>query len=124
MADNAEKELIHLHHRPRRRRQVRCPPYSSVVCVWGGWFRSHPTHLLNHSPLSFVRSTTSGRLIFELGGVDQRTLDRLTEQAEEAGRGSFKYAWILDDCKAERDRGVTIDGALAKVGWLGRSGLK
>ncbi len=28
------------------------------------------------------------------------------------GKGSFKYAWVLDKLKAERERGITIDIAL------------
>lgn len=31
-----------------------------------------------------------------------------------AGKGSFKYAWVLDKLKAERERGITIDIALWK----------
>jgi elongation factor 1-alpha len=30
------------------------------------------------------------------------------------GKGSFKYAWVLDKLKAERERGITIDIALWK----------
>lgn len=30
------------------------------------------------------------------------------------GKGSFKYAWVLDKLKAERHRGLTIDIALWK----------
>ena len=29
-------------------------------------------------------------------------------------QGSFKYAWVLDKLKAERERGITIDIALWK----------
>merc|ERR1711926_5792 len=25
------------------------------------------------------------------------------------GKGSFKYAWVLDKLKAERERGITIE---------------
>ena len=32
----------------------------------------------------------------------------------EMGKGSFKYAWVLDKLKAERERGITIDIALWK----------
>ena len=30
------------------------------------------------------------------------------------GKGTFKYAWVLDKLKAERERGITIDIALWK----------
>merc|ERR1711872_827480 len=35
-------------------------------------------------------------------------------EAQEMGKGSFKYAWVLDKLKAERERGITIDIALWK----------
>ena len=34
--------------------------------------------------------------------------------AQQMGKGSFKYAWVLDKLKAERERGITIDIALWK----------
>lgn len=37
-----------------------------------------------------------------------------THKAAELGKGSFKYAWVLDKLKAERERGITIDIALWK----------
>jgi sulfate adenylyltransferase subunit 1 (EFTu-like GTPase family) len=36
------------------------------------------------------------------------------QEANELGKGSFKYAWVLDKLKAERERGITIDIALWK----------
>ena len=38
----------------------------------------------------------------------------LVQEAAELGKGSFKYAWVLDKLKAERERGITIDIALWK----------
>jgi translation elongation factor EF-4 len=40
--------------------------------------------------------------------------DGLKQEAAELGKGSFKYAWVLDKLKAERERGITIDIALWK----------
>ena len=37
-----------------------------------------------------------------------------SQEAAELGKGSFKYAWVLDKLKAERERGITIDIALWK----------
>lgn len=58
------------------------------------------------------KSTTAGHLIYKCGGIDKRTIDRYEKEAAERGRGSFKYAWVLDNLKAERDRGITIDISL------------
>jgi len=58
------------------------------------------------------KSTTTGHLIFKCGGVDQRTIDKFKKEAEDIGKGSFCYAWVLDKLKSERERGITIDIAL------------
>lgn len=44
----------------------------------------------------------------------QNTDSALLQEAAELGKGSFKYAWVLDKLKAERERGITIDIALWK----------
>merc|ERR1711912_116186 len=36
------------------------------------------------------------------------------KEAAELGKDSFKYAWVLDKLKSERERGITIDIALWK----------
>jgi len=58
------------------------------------------------------KSTTTGHLIFKCGGVDDRTIEKFKKEAEEIGKGSFCYAWVLDKLKSERERGITIDIAL------------
>lgn len=60
------------------------------------------------------KSTTTGHLIYKCGGIDKRTIDKFEKEAQEMGKGSFKYAWVLDKLKAERERGITIDIALWK----------
>ncbi|XP_046326415.2 elongation factor 1-alpha, oocyte form-like [Haliotis rufescens] len=60
------------------------------------------------------KSTTSGHLIYKCGGIDKRTIAKFEKEAQEMGKGSFKYAWVLDKLKAERERGITIDIALWK----------
>lgn len=55
------------------------------------------------------KSTTIGRLLYDLGIVDSRTLHKLTRDAEIAGKGSFSLAWVMDQTPEERSRGVTID---------------
>jgi elongation factor 1-alpha len=60
------------------------------------------------------KSTTTGHLIYKCGGIDKRTIEKFEAEAKEMGKGSFKYAWVLDKLKAERERGITIDIALWK----------
>ncbi|XP_020733749.2 elongation factor 1-alpha, oocyte form-like [Odocoileus virginianus] len=60
------------------------------------------------------KSTTIGHLIYKCGGIDKRTIEKFEKEAAEMGKGSFKYAWVLDKLKAERERGITIDISLWK----------
>ncbi|XP_041484470.1 elongation factor 1-alpha 2-like [Lytechinus variegatus] len=60
------------------------------------------------------KSTTTGHLIYKCGGIDKRAIEKYEKEAAEMGKGSFKYAWVLDKLKAERERGITIDIALWK----------
>jgi len=60
------------------------------------------------------KSTTTGHLIYKCGGIDKRTIEKYEKEAKEMGKSSFKYAWVLDRLKAERERGITIDIALWK----------
>jgi len=60
------------------------------------------------------KSTTTGHLIYKCGGIDKRTIEKFEKEASESGKGSFKYAWVMDKLKAERERGITIDIALWK----------
>ena len=54
------------------------------------------------------KSTTTGRLIFELGGLPERELQKLKDEADRLGKSSFAFAFFMDRQKEERERGVTI----------------
>ena len=60
------------------------------------------------------KSTATGHLIYKCGGIDKRTIEKFEKEAAEMGKSSFKYAWVLDKLKSERERGITIDIALWK----------
>jgi len=60
------------------------------------------------------KSTTTGHLIYKCGGIDARTIEKFEAEAKNIGKASFKYAWVLDKLKAERERGITIDISLWK----------
>ncbi len=55
------------------------------------------------------KSTTTGHLLYDAGAIDERTIKAYEEEAEKMGKGTFKFAWVLDNLKEERERGVTID---------------
>jgi elongation factor 1-alpha len=54
------------------------------------------------------KSTTTGRLIFELGGIPERDMQKLKDEAKALGKDSFAFAFYMDRTKEERARGVTI----------------
>jgi len=54
------------------------------------------------------KSTTVGHLLFELGGISERDLQKLKDEAKAYGKDSFYYAFFMDKQKDERERGITI----------------
>jgi elongation factor 1-alpha len=61
------------------------------------------------------KSTTMGHFLMDLGVVDERTIAAHAKESEETGKGdTFKYAWVMDNIKDERARGITIDLAFKK----------
>ena len=60
------------------------------------------------------KSTTVGRLLFDSGNISEQQLRKLKEKAEELGKGGFEFAFVMDNLKEERERGVTIDLAHKK----------
>ena len=60
------------------------------------------------------KSTLMGRLLFDLGAIEKRTMHKYRQEAERIGKGSFAFAWAMDQGTEERARGVTIDIAMSK----------
>lgn len=60
------------------------------------------------------KSTTVGRLLFDTGNVDEQAMKKLKEKAQELGKAGFEFAFVMDNLKEERERGVTIDLAHKK----------
>jgi len=60
------------------------------------------------------KSTTIGHLFHLTGNVDERTVKTYEEEAKKMGKEAFKFAWVLDKLKEERERGLTIDLAFWK----------
>ena len=55
------------------------------------------------------KSTTMGHTLYLAGVVDDRTIKAFEEEAKKMGKEAFKFAWVLDNLKEERERGLTID---------------
>ena len=53
-------------------------------------------------------AASTGRLIFELGGLPERELEKLKAEAGRLGKASFAFAFCMDRLNEERERGVTI----------------
>lgn len=55
------------------------------------------------------KSTTVGRLLYDTGNIDEQQMRKLKEKAKELGKSGFEFAFVMDNLKEERERGVTID---------------
>jgi len=57
------------------------------------------------------KSTLVGRTLLDTGTIEQHVIDKYRKEAEQKGKASFEFAWVMDGLKEERERGVTIDVA-------------
>lgn len=55
------------------------------------------------------KSTAVGRMMYDSGNLDENTLRKLKTKAQELGKAGFEFAFVMDNLKEERERGVTID---------------
>ncbi len=60
------------------------------------------------------KSTSIGHLFYDAGVIPEKTIRQYEEEAKRLGKETFKYAWVLDKLKEERERGLTIDLAFYK----------
>ncbi len=57
------------------------------------------------------KSTTVGRILYDTGNLDPHELENLKKLAEQMGKATFEFAFVMDQVKEERERGLTIDVA-------------
>ncbi|UCE91365.1 MAG: translation elongation factor EF-1 subunit alpha [Methanobacteriota archaeon] len=57
------------------------------------------------------KSTTVGRLLLDTGHIEQHIIEKYKKEAEQKGKATFEFAWVMDGLKEERERGLTIDVA-------------
>lgn len=61
------------------------------------------------------KSTGIGHLFYDTGAISDKVIQEYEKEAKALGKESFKYAWVLDKLKEERERGLTIDLAFYKL---------
>jgi len=61
------------------------------------------------------KSTTVGRLLFDSGIVSEQEMKKLKEEAIKHGKAGFEFAYVMDEIRESRERGVTIDLAYKKL---------
>jgi len=57
------------------------------------------------------KSTLVGQILLQTGQFPEHMVQKFKEEAKAKGKESFALAWIFDNLKEERERGVTIDVA-------------
>ncbi|MBI2043241.1 translation elongation factor EF-1 subunit alpha [Candidatus Pacearchaeota archaeon] len=61
------------------------------------------------------KSTIVGRLMYDSGMIPQQEMEKLKAEAQKYGKVGFEFAYIMDEIKQERERGVTIDLSYKKI---------
>jgi len=69
------------------------------------------------TPASFVfighvdagKSTICGNLIYSMGIVDARTIEKFKKEAKDKGRDSWWLAYVMDSSDEEKAKGKTVE---------------
>jgi elongation factor 1-alpha len=61
------------------------------------------------------KSTCIGRLMFDSGLVSEQEMVKLRAEAEKHGKAGFEFAYVMDEIRESRERGVTIDLSYRKL---------
>ncbi|XP_075497942.1 uncharacterized protein LOC142535635 isoform X2 [Primulina tabacum] len=59
------------------------------------------------------KSTLSGRLLHLLGKISRKEMHKNEMEAKQQRKGSFAFAWALDESVEERERGITMTVGVA-----------
>ncbi len=55
------------------------------------------------------KSTLIGRLLYDSKAILQQKIQEIKEETQRAGRGRFKFSYLLDSLEEERKGGLTVD---------------
>ena len=61
------------------------------------------------------KSTCVGRLFYDGGAVSEQEMKKFKEEAAKHGKAGFEFAYVMDNLKEERERGVTINLSYKKL---------
>jgi len=61
------------------------------------------------------KSTIVGRTMYDAGMIPENQMVKLRQEAEKHGKKGFEFAYVMDNIKEERERGVTIDLSYKKL---------
>jgi elongation factor 1-alpha len=61
------------------------------------------------------KSTVVGQLLFSTGLVSPQEMAKHKQEAEKHGKAGFEFAYVMDQIRESRERGVTIDLAYRKI---------
>jgi len=86
----------------------------SVVFSQDDKERKH-VHLVCIGHRDHGKSSILGRLFYDTGNIDEKTMDRIKQMAKELDREGFEFAFVMDQIKEERMRGITIGLAHKKL---------
>ncbi|KAH7297987.1 hypothetical protein KP509_25G022100 [Ceratopteris richardii] len=102
-----------------KHRREPCPPLDTYEPE--EWmletFKQESKQLLHLAIVGHVdagKSTLMGRLLHILGQVSKKEMHKYEREAKQSGKGSFSYAWVLDESSEERARGITMTVAVAQ----------
>ncbi len=66
-------------------------------------------NIITEGHVDHGKSTLIGRLFFDSGSMSDQELRKLKEKAKELKKETFEFAFVMDNLKEERERGLTID---------------
>lgn len=66
-------------------------------------------NLITSGHVDHGKSTLIGRMLFDSGALEEQELRKLKDKAKEMKKETFEFAFVMDNLKEERERGVTID---------------
>lgn len=91
-------------------------PYPVIKYDYQDYSESkHHLNLIIVGHVDSGKSTLTGHLLYLLKQLDDKTMHRNEKDSSQSGKGSFKFAWALDETKEERERGITIDIAYKTI---------